>query len=84
MDNDICLRNSDAWNETHSCSQMKLDDFSYWCWMYAKDTKRCCPNTCVSIQFTEEQCNSYWAAGNCTYPYPTTCRKYLKPLIIFH
>ena len=79
LDNDICLQNSEGW-EGYSCSDVGLD----WCQFWAKDTRRCCPDACNSIQFTEEECSLYpeWIGGNCTYPYPSTCRKYRKTLLI--
>ena len=74
MDNDICLQNAEGWGEGKSCSE-SMGILGYNCYSWAKDTKRCCPNTCNSIQFTEEECNSNDEDGTCTYPHIFTCRK---------
>ena len=74
MDSDSCLQKSEGWGESYNCSGVGMWE----CLWYAKDTQRCCPNTCQLMQFTEEECDSTWSDGTCTYPHDVECRKYFN------
>ena len=64
-DSDFCLKQSPG-REQHDCKRSKRD-----CEDLAKDVKRCCPKTCGSLNFTEDDCKQNKKQGSCTYPFYT-------------
>ena len=80
-DSDTCLQTSDTstW-DGYDCSG------SLWyCELWDKDMRRCCPETCKNSEpFTEIKCNQSNEKGTCLYPFfslPDECyqgRKLIK------
>ena len=62
-DNDRCLQTSPTWGKDFTC----LTSSSY-CFEYGKDMRRCCPDTCGSGVFTEDDCKQFEGQGTCSYP----------------
>ena len=62
-DSDECLANSPNWDAGRDCAYAK----SY-CTSWAKDARRCCPETCGTGLLTESECNSLDSKGTCIYP----------------
>ena len=62
-DNDRCLQRSPTWGNEFTCSTS-----SSYCSDYGKDMKRCCPDTCGSGVFTEDDCKHFDGKGTCSYP----------------
>ena len=67
-DSDECLKNSPEWSNSRVCSGVK----SY-CDSWAKDVRRCCPQTCGTGLLTESQCKALDSKGTCTYPAENQC-----------
>ena len=44
-----------------------------YCKSWGKDVRRCCPETCGTGVFTEEDCNSFDGKGSCVYPNDAQC-----------
>ena len=67
-DDDVCLTESPGWASNRDCAYAK----SY-CDSWAKDTMRCCPQTCGSGLLTVEQCENLDSKGTCIYPRKSQC-----------
>ena len=66
-DSDMCLQNSEGWENTSTCAEndAKCDD-------WPKDMYRCCPDTCPYKEpFTESVCQNVDQSkkGECAYPF---------------
>ena len=55
-------------------------DFRWGCWWnrnncdsWGKSVRRCCPETCGTGEFTEEDCNAFDGKGDCIYPNEAQC-----------
>ena len=74
-DNDACLQSSDGWSTSYTCENSK----GSYCESWAKDMRRCCPESCKkenpenTLKFTEEDCNKSPGDGTCTYPNKAQC-----------
>ena len=73
-DNDACLQSSPGWSASWTCENTGTE----YCESWAKDMKRCCPESCntenlVTIKFSEEDCNKSSGKGTCTYPNKAQC-----------
>lgn len=74
-DNDACLQSSDGWSTSYTCENSK----GSYCESWAKDMRRCCPESCKkenpenTLKFTEEDCNKFPGDGTCTYPNKAQC-----------
>ena len=72
IDSDICLQNQPKWGVAplYTCKNSKHE-----CNKWAKDMRRCCPETCQNNQlFTESVCNEPQfsnSSGQCSYPFDT-------------
>ena len=78
LDSDTCLRNSPDWGSTRTCRWAKGQTSKNYCNTWAKDMRRCCPESCdtgdlVTIKFTEEDCTKFPGEGTCTYPNKAQC-----------
>ena len=62
-DDDECLASTINWSSTKDCAYAKK-----YCDSWAKDARRCCPQTCGSGLLTESQCNALNSKGTCIYP----------------
>ena len=62
-DSDECLANTPDWGSGKDCAYAK----SY-CNSWAKDARRCCPETCGTGLLTESECNALDSKGTCIYP----------------
>ena len=62
-DDDECLSSTRYWGSKKDCSYAKK-----YCDSWAKDAKRCCPQTCGSGLLTKFQCNNLKSKGTCIYP----------------
>jgi len=69
-DNDDCLTNSPGWASNRDCAYAKAH-----CEAWAKDAKRCCPQTCESGLLTPEECQNLKGKGTCLYPTKSQCGK---------
>ena len=67
-DSDICLQNSHGWDSSYNCA----NSIKY-CSSYAKDLRRCCPDSCQTGQFSEEECKNVNSHGFCIYPNEAQC-----------
>ena len=67
-DSDSCLGSSPEWESHHICANN-----IYWCFPYAKDMHRCCPESCNTGPLTENECNALSASGTCIYPNSAQC-----------
>ena len=67
-DSNECLKESPGWDSSYNC----LNSIQY-CTEYGKDMMRCCPDSCNTGIFTEEDCNNFGGAGNCIYPNQAQC-----------
>ena len=68
-DSDICLQLSPEWGDVYKCTQGKPYCKNQ---NYAKDPKRCCPESCKNSEpFTETKCLQSETGGSCTYPFYT-------------
>ena len=67
-DSDTCLQSTPGWGSFYTCASS-----SSWCDLYAKDMKRCCPESCNSGTMTEVECNALNGNGNCIYPNDAQC-----------
>ena len=71
-DSDICLQELELWGEGQTCKEN-----AQYCDDWAKDMKRCCPETCkLNHTFTEQICIDYGediakVNGTCKYPFVT-------------
>ena len=72
-DSDECLKNSPAWHSRRTCKNA-LADYPDSCITWARDMRRCCPETCGTGSFTEEDC-ALWTpgGGDCIYPNDAQC-----------
>ena len=66
-DSDSCLQSSPGWG-TYNCASSTI-----YCDSYAKDMKRCCPESCNSGVLTEDDCNGLSGYGTCIYPNDAQC-----------
>jgi len=62
-DSDECLHAARGFGPNYTCESSK----SY-CVSYAKDMRRCCPDSCGSGPLSEEECNETSGSGQCDYP----------------
>ena len=67
-DSDECLTITPNWDENRDCAFAK----SY-CDSWAKDARRCCPQTCGTGLLTKSQCNALDSKGTCIYPAENQC-----------
>ena len=58
-DDDECLASTPNWSSTKDCAYAKK-----YCDSWAKDARRCCPQTCGSGLLTESQCNALNSIGH--------------------
>ena len=73
-DSDECLKTSPNWNSDRTCKNAFADN-PEWCITWARDVRRCCPETCGTGSFTEEDC-ALWTSGeggDCIYPNHAQC-----------
>ena len=74
-DSDVCIEATKSWSG-FNCMKSKT-----YCRNenYAKDPRRCCPETCeLSEPFTKEKCMASSIGGHCTYPFythPQDCKE---------
>ena len=68
-DDDNCLQTSPQWSEYSTCSSR-----TWYCESWGKDMRRCCPVSCTSGVFTEEDCLAYAGDGTCIYPNDAQCQ----------
>ena len=82
-DSDECLANTPQWGPTKDCAYAKK-----YCDTWAKDARRCCPETCKTGVLTEDQCKALNSKGTCIYPLKNQCTnrgisdKFILKLII--
>ena len=69
-DSDECITTSPKWNKEKDCAYAK----SY-CDSWAKDARRCCPQTCGTGVLTKSQCEALDSKGTCIYPAKNQCQK---------
>ena len=63
-DSDTCLKAAGTNWSKYTCSSS-----TKWCTSWAKDMKRCCPESCgVTGIFTESHCKEFGGKGSCIYP----------------
>ena len=62
-DSDACLKASGKNWAKYTCSSS-----TKWCTEWAKDMKRCCPESCETESFSESDCKEDGGKGSCTYP----------------
>ena len=62
-DSDACLKASGKNWAKYTCSSS-----TKWCTSWAKDMKRCCPESCKSGSFFESDCEKDGGKGICIYP----------------
>ena len=74
-DSDYCLQQSPNWSHGHTCRSTK-----HYCKTYAKDMRRCCPESCGTGTFTEEDCNAFSGSGTCIYPNQAQCHTRKLPI----
>jgi len=67
--NDACLQSSPDWSASWTCANTPTK----YCTSWAKDMRRCCPESCDTGKFTEEDCNKFSGDGTCTYPNKAQC-----------
>ena len=67
-DDSLCLQQSEAWGETYTC-EASIE----YCNIYEKDMRRCCPESCGTGVFTEEDCKKFNGMGTCIYPNGAQC-----------
>jgi len=73
-DSNTCLQTSPDWIggwewwKTHTCSN-SIDHCTDW----AKDMRRCCPESCGTGTFTEHDCRMTPGEGDCLYPNEAQC-----------
>ena len=69
-DSDSCLKRAKEWGSSYDCGRVR--DYQKWCTKYEKDTRRCCPESCLQSHyliapFTKFKCEfSNWY-GECDY-----------------
>ena len=67
-DSDVCIEVTEGWSD-FNCKKSKIYCSSE---NYAKDPRRCCPETCeVSEPFTKKKCLDSKRGGTCIYPFPS-------------
>ena len=70
-DSDTCLKASGKNWSTYTCSSS-----TKWCTSWAKDMKRCCPESCgVTGSFSESDCKDVGGKGSCKYPNEAQCNE---------
>ena len=63
-DSDACLKSAGTNWSKYTCSSS-----TKWCTSWAKDMKRCCPESCVVTgTFSESACKEAAGKGSCIYP----------------
>ena len=67
-DSDECLENTPKWGPGKDCAYAKK-----YCDSWAKDARRCCPETCKTGALTEDQCKALNSQGTCIYPLKNQC-----------
>ena len=67
-DDDHCLQTSPEWDDSYKCATS-----IQYCISYEKDMRRCCPESCNTGIFTEQDCNDSWGSGTCIYPNNAQC-----------
>ena len=67
-DNVDCLTASPGWRSDRDCAYARN-----YCNSWAKDAKRCCPQTCESGSLTKDQCENLNSKGTCIYPNKSQC-----------
>lgn len=67
-DDDVCLTKSPGWASNRDCAYAKN-----YCNSWAKDARRCCPQTCESGLLTKAQCENLDSKGTCIYPTKSQC-----------
>ena len=67
-DDDHCLQTSPEWDDSYKCATS-----IQYCISYEKDMRRCCPESCNTGIFTEDDCNRSWRSGACIYPNNAQC-----------
>ena len=75
VDSDECLRRSPEWNNQRTCENA-IQRYPDSCQTWARDMRRCCPQTCGTGKFTELDCNTWTTGGgDCIYPNTAQCDK---------
>ena len=73
---DKCLQESPNWGISWNCDRAFEFDNGIYCSTdsWAKDLRRCCPNSCGTGVLTESGCNALGNAfGTCIYPNAAQC-----------
>jgi len=71
-DSDVCLWETPSWRISDTCAKSKKLYCKNKFW--EKDMRRCCPESCGTGTFTEEDCIAFKASsGRCTYPNLAQC-----------
>ena len=65
------MKTGPPWSDRYTCSVYA----STYCDRYAKDFKRCCPESCGVENFTEDECNKSTGKGKCIYPNDAQCQE---------
>ena len=78
-DSDTCLQTSPGWSDYYICNS--TESTKYCNMMYAKDMKRCCPDSCGTGALSEEECYALGGWGNCIYPNEAQCSSAARKLI---
>ena len=74
-DSNGCLQNSPDWDSEWTCKNSIAYDKTY-CDVdrWAKDFRRCCPDTCGTANLNEKECNELPnSLGTCFYPNAAQC-----------
>ena len=69
---DECLASTPNWGPGSRCDgagSMCVDRSGSW----AKDVRRCCPETCGTGILTKDMCEALVSKGTCTYPNAAQC-----------
>lgn len=73
IDSDECLRISPDWDNLRTCKNA-IRDYPDSCQTWARDMRRCCPQTCATGQFIEQECKKWTSGdGTCMYPNYAQC-----------
>ena len=67
-DSNECLQSSPDWGAAYNCANSVT-----YCSSYGKDMRRCCPDSCNTGTFTEQDCISFGGSGRCIYPNDAQC-----------
>ena len=86
-DSDVCLQESPRWQVYDTCAKSAKKKYCKHNF-YEKDMRRCCPESCGTGSFTEEDCVAFEdkgaSIGTCRYPNLAQCegRKLRSKLLL--